>query len=268
MTAAELSMTLEAFGVRVAIRARSADALERARRRMPYATAAHAEEPVTATFTLDSDEGIDRLEAAVRLTIAEHAPERVFVHAGVVAWKERAIVVPGLSFSGKSTLVQALVRAGAAYYSDEYAVCLDSGAIEPFTKPLELRRDGGREQYAVDLPVRDGDAAPIRASLILVTRYVAGSVWRPHELSRGEGVLRLLENTVAARSASERALRALGAVVSSAIVLEGDRGDADETAAAVLARVRQLRGLEAGADAQIRRGRKSSEKLRPQTKKA
>ncbi|HEX2824943.1 MAG TPA: hypothetical protein VHP37_01240 [Burkholderiales bacterium] len=227
-------ITLEAFGVRVAIRADSADALERVRRRFPYAVTARAEGPVTATFALGGEEEIDRLEAAVRLTIAEHAPERVFVHAGVVAWNERAIVVPGPSFSGKSTLVAALVRAGATYYSDEYAVCLDSGAIEPFVKPLELRREGEHAQYAVDVPMPAHGA--MTAGLVIVTRYVAGAAWQPRAISRGAGVLRLLENAVAARSASERALRALGAVVSSAIVLEGDRGDADETAAAMLAR--------------------------------
>jgi hypothetical protein len=232
----DCAITLEAFGVRVGIRADDPDTLERLRGTLTYAAPANAEGPVTATFTLTSDDSIDALEAAIRLTIAEHAPERVFVHAGVVAWKNRAIVVPGRSFSGKSTLVAALVRAGATYYSDEYAVCRDSGVIEPFDKPLELRHEGSREQYAVDVPMPGGDRAPIPAGLILVTRYAPGAAWRPRERSKGAGVLALLENTVCARSAPERALHALSAAVRSAIVLEGDRGDADETAAAVLAR--------------------------------
>ena len=71
--------------------------------------------------------------------IAEVARNRVFVHAGVVGWKGRAIVIPGRSYSGKSTLVSELIRAGAAYYSDEYAVFDSRGRVYPFAKPLEMR---------------------------------------------------------------------------------------------------------------------------------
>ena len=33
--------------------------------------------------------------------IANHAPDRVFMHAGVVGWNQRALVLPGASFAGK-----------------------------------------------------------------------------------------------------------------------------------------------------------------------
>ena len=38
-------------------------------------------------------------ESVARLSVAELAPRRVFVHAGVVGWKGRAIVVPGPTFN-------------------------------------------------------------------------------------------------------------------------------------------------------------------------
>jgi len=60
---------------------------------------------------------LDAFESHVQLTVAEYAPRCVFVHAGVVGWKDRAIVIPGLSHSGKTTLVDQLIRAGATYYS-------------------------------------------------------------------------------------------------------------------------------------------------------
>ena len=44
---------------------------------------------------------LDGFESHLQLTVAEYAPRRVFVHAGVVGWKGRAIVIPGMSFSGK-----------------------------------------------------------------------------------------------------------------------------------------------------------------------
>ena len=37
--------------------------------------------------------------------VAERATDYLFVHAGVVAWEGRAIVMPGASFAGKTTLV-------------------------------------------------------------------------------------------------------------------------------------------------------------------
>src|SRR6266536_3494305 len=73
------------------------------------------------------DEALDVFESNLQLTVAEHARHRVFVHAGVVGWQGNAILIPGLSHSGKTTLVDQLVRAGATYYSDEYAVLDESG---------------------------------------------------------------------------------------------------------------------------------------------
>ena len=42
---------------------------------------------------------VDTLETDIRFYIAEYAKRRVFVHAGVVSWKGRAILIPGRSFS-------------------------------------------------------------------------------------------------------------------------------------------------------------------------
>src|SRR6266550_220612 len=70
----------------------------------------------------DLEAVLQSFESNVHLHVAEMARHRVFVHAGVVGWKGKAIVIPGRSFSGKSTMVSELVKAGATYYSDEYAV--------------------------------------------------------------------------------------------------------------------------------------------------
>src|SRR5205814_290720 len=81
----------------------------------------------------------------LRLFVAAQAKDRVFVHAGVVAARGGAIVIPGRTFTGKSTLVAALVEAGAAYYSDEYAVLDERGRVHPFAKPISIRgAHGGR----------------------------------------------------------------------------------------------------------------------------
>jgi hypothetical protein len=36
---------------------------------------------------------LNQFESHVQLTVAEYAPRRVFVHAGVVAWKGAAILI-------------------------------------------------------------------------------------------------------------------------------------------------------------------------------
>ena len=46
------------------------------------------------------------LDSQMRLSIAANATDWLFVHAGVVALSDRALVVPGRRFSGKTTLVR------------------------------------------------------------------------------------------------------------------------------------------------------------------
>src|SRR5215831_2410197 len=82
---------------------------------------------------------LDQFESHLQLTVAEYAPRHIFVHAGVVAWNGNAILIPGPSFSGKSTLVAELLRAGATYYSDEYAVIDDQGKVLPYPRDLRIR---------------------------------------------------------------------------------------------------------------------------------
>ena len=44
------------------------------------------------------------LDGHLRALVALHAPDRIFVHAGVVTHGGRTIVIPGKSFTGKTTL--------------------------------------------------------------------------------------------------------------------------------------------------------------------
>src|SRR4030088_2057564 len=92
---------------------------------------------------------LDAFESHVQLTVAEYAPHRVFVHAGVVGWRNRAILIPGLSYSGKTTLVDQLIRAGATYYSDEYAVLDGRGRVHPYPRALGMRSANSSEAKKV-----------------------------------------------------------------------------------------------------------------------
>src|SRR5262249_10892217 len=90
--------------------------------------------------TKDFESLLKSFESELQLLVADNARRRTFVHAGVVAWNNRAVVIPGMSFSGKTTLVSKLVQAGAKYYSDEYAVLDEHGLVHPFPRPLGIRR--------------------------------------------------------------------------------------------------------------------------------
>ncbi|HEV2974735.1 MAG TPA: hypothetical protein VGX69_07015 [Solirubrobacteraceae bacterium] len=180
------------------------------------------------------------LDAQLRMHIALHAPDHVFVHAGVVGVGERAIVLPGRSFAGKTTLVAALVQAGAEYWSDEYAVLDANGLVHPYPKPLSVRINDTREtdeQPVESLGGRTGDR-PLPAALIAFTSYRPGVAWGLRPCSAGEGAVKLLEHSVAARSRPEQVLAAVRRAATDAVVLEGDRGDADVAASALLSRQR------------------------------
>lgn len=187
---------------------------------------------------VDRSDLVDELASTLDFTIAEHATERVYLHAGVVAWEGRAIVVPGRSLSGKTTLVTALVRAGATFYSDEFAPVDRDGCVWPHDRPLRIRASGstgrGRPVPIGDLGAVPGSgAAPV--GLVVHTRHEPGTDWRPVRLDPGAGLLRLLDNAVVARTKPRLALSLLAPVASSAPVLSGPRGDADEAASQILA---------------------------------
>jgi hypothetical protein len=189
--------------------------------------------------TLDLEAALDALEQDLQLHVATSAPRRLFVHAGVVAWRGRAVVIPGRSFSGKTTLVAALLRAGATYYSDEYAVFDAEGRVHPYPRTLSLRQsDAARPLrcHAAELGGRTG-TTPLPVALILDTRYQHGARWRPRALSPGEALLSLLANTVPARERSEAAVAALTHVVTAAHALKGARGEAGEMAEELLRRM-------------------------------
>jgi hypothetical protein len=197
------------------------------------------ENHVRIARTLDLKQIFETLESSLRLYVAESAQRRLFVHAGVVGWRGQAIVIPGRSFSGKTTLVAELVRAGATYYSDEYAIFDSKGRVHPFPKPLSMRVSGGIEQQDVPVEEIGGRAGvkPLPVGLVVMSEYKAGARWRPKQLSAGVGALALLSNTVAARKEPEKALKTLERVVSCAPVLKGTRGEAFEVVKAILENV-------------------------------
>ena len=192
--------------------------------------------PARLVRTMHLDEALESLESDLQLYVAGVARARLFVHAGVVGWRGRAIVLPGRSGSGKTTLVAALVRAGATYYSDEYAVLDARGRVHPYPKPLSIRQENGGRPRKSPPEALGGlpGVEPLPVGLVAVTGYQPGARWRPRLLSPGQAILALLANTVPARRRPKAALATLQEVVSQAPALKGTRGEAEEMVQAIL----------------------------------
>jgi hypothetical protein len=255
-------ISLKAFGVHVGIRVNEPDVLPRLHAILPptwtpggtiverlyslrvgkssaanvrYFNLAYADARQIAR-DVNLDAVVQAIESDLHLHIAEAAKRRVFVHAGVVGWRGQAIVIPGPSFSGKTTLVREFIGAGATYYSDEYAVFDQRGLVHAFPRPLQIRVDASGRQEKWQ-PERWGGFTgkpPLPVGLVLVTEHKAGARWRHRELSPGAGALALLGNTVSVRRQPEKALDMARAVASRARIRGGVRGEASEVVSSVL----------------------------------
>jgi hypothetical protein len=192
-------------------------------------------------------EAIGAIESDLRLYVAQSARRRVFVHAGVVGWRGRAILLPGHSAAGKSSLVAALVRAGATYYSDEYAVLDPQGRVHPFPAPLSLRGQRGAPSQKLSAESLGGAGRrPLPVGLVAFSRHEPGARWRPRGLTLGQAVLALLAHTIPARRRPAMVLPTLGRALSGAVLLRGRRGEAVDVAGSLLRRL----GREAPAEPQ------------------
>jgi hypothetical protein len=168
--------------------------------------------------------------------VAEAAPRHAFVHAGVVGWRGRAIVIPGSSFSGKSTLTAALVRAGATYYSDEYAVIDSRGRVLPFARPLQLRGSDGRFLEKVSAESLGGTSGekPLPLGLVVETSYRPGCRWRPRRGSSGRGALALMSHAVPILRRPAWTMKLLTRAAQTAVHLKGQRGEAEAVVERIL----------------------------------
>ena len=185
---------------------------------------------------LSHAQALDVLESELQLSVARLARPQVFVHAGVVAVDGRAILVPGRSGAGKTTLVRALVAAGATYYSDEYAVLDLEGRVHPYARRPSVRVRGGKERHPVPRG-RGRGAVPV--GLVVHTRYRTEARWAPVTLSPGEIVLALLANTVPARDRPAEVIAVLARAAGSSRGVRSDRGAAARTARALIALARE-----------------------------
>ena len=175
---------------------------------------------------------LDILDTFIRGHIALHAPGHVFVHAGAVALDGVALVFPGGPLIGKSTLAAALVRAGATYLSDEFAVLDPGGTVLPYPRRITPR--------GVDPVAPTTTNGPNLVALVLFTEFRPNANWSPTRLTAGAGALRMFEHAVTAPERPVDALTAVTNAVAEAELLDGPRGEADDVAPALVAELGAL----------------------------
>jgi hypothetical protein len=179
---------------------------------------------------------LDQLACDLMVHVANYAVDRVFVHAGVVGWEGCALIFPGTSFAGKTTLVAELVRAGASYYSDEYAVLDERGLVYPYARDLQMREAGGVEQRSVTVGQFHGSAgdAALPVSHVVFTEFVDGGYWRPQQVSAGLAVLEMMQHAIPVQRTPARVMAVLAKVMETAKAVRSGRGEASETARLLL----------------------------------
>jgi hypothetical protein len=195
--------------------------------------------PALIARTLELPPLLTILEKHAELLTAFLAQDCLFVHAGVVGWQGRAILIPGRSMSGKTTLVKALVEAGATYYSDEFAVLDKAGRVHPYPVPLSLRGPNGQPGRKTPVESLGGQVGvePLPVGWVIVTEYQPEATWRPRKLTPGQALLALMDNAVAARRNPAHSMPILKQAVTSVVALKSKRGEAAKVAATLLAQL-------------------------------
>jgi serine kinase of HPr protein (carbohydrate metabolism regulator) len=160
--------------------------------------------------------------------------DKVAIHAGAVAYGGSAIVLPGPSRAGKSTLVAELLRRGFVYFSDEYALIDGKGHVHPYPRPLMLRK-GGEPQpvLASEWNAAIGrESAPVR--LVVTLEHLPDREWSVRRVGQSEMLVTLLKNTPHILAERCNMLAALLRASANAACYVGVRNEAGDAADRIL----------------------------------
>jgi hypothetical protein len=253
---------LESFGVKIGVSSNAAEAIEALKKALEiylpdcFTEIEKAETEHNFLFIWNKNEkdslskngekifhrelretSVESAASRIRLTVAEFAVGHVFIHSGVVAWKGKAIVIPARSFGGKTTLTAALIKRGALYYSDEYAILDKEGLVHPFPKTLSIRGiiDKYRQvEHTVEAVGGKAATEKTRIGMFLITQYKPSAKWSPKILSPAKGILEIIRHTVPIRTNPASVLNVLNKATRDAVIVKSNRGDVSKSADLIL----------------------------------
>lgn len=157
-------------------------------------------------------------EWGLNWVIANNVHQYAIVHAATVEKSGRAVILPGAPGSGKSTLCAAMVCQGWRLLSDEMAlISLNDGLLWPIPRPISLKnasidilRDYSQSAVMGETvadtakgtvahmraPQSSIDAGklPASAHTIAFPTYKSGVSAQAIPLSKGQALMRLIEN--------------------------------------------------------------------------
>ena len=186
--------------------------------------------------TINGTQTQSLLSRRVDYFLGAYARDCAFLHSGIVLHEGRAILIPGISHAGKSTLTAALVQIGAQYVSDDTAVIDRAGRAYFLSRESNLREDVAE---LFDLPsaahsecLREG-TVPVSA-IMLLKYHKSKTSLELCPLSKGETLLRLLANSMNGRHQPETVIQCCAAAVRQAICYAGVRGEAETVAPLIM----------------------------------
>lgn len=157
------------------------------------------------------------------------------VHAGAVQLRDQVLLLPGRTHSGKSSMVAELLRRGATYLSDEYALIDAEGQAHPYPRPL-LLRNGGPSQTALlpqDCPASIA-TGPAPIGWIMELRYDDAEGWNVVAVPQSQGLLILLRHTPHVLAEAPDLLDKFQRAAAHAQCFTGSRMDAARAAEEIL----------------------------------
>ncbi|MBF0188865.1 MAG: HprK-related kinase A [Magnetococcales bacterium] len=208
-----------------------------------------------APFPLDH--ALPLLEWGQNWCIASRANHYLMLHAGVVAKKGKALLLPGTPGSGKSTLAAALSLSGWQLLSDEFALLHPySGRLHPLARPVALKNESiqavrdfsNKAVIGPEFPkTRKGTVAhlrPPKESVDLVDRVIdpvcvvrpvfkAAAPTTVQPLPKDNGFLILARNAFNFEMQGKRGFRAVERVIGKCDSFEMVFGQLDEAVAAL-----------------------------------
>jgi len=157
------------------------------------------------------------------------------VHAGAVMVAGRALLIPGGSHSGKSSIVAELLRRGAGCFSDEYALIDAAGWVHVYPRIL-LLRNGGHEQTPVLPESYDARVAAKSAPVgwIFSLQYESSSHWDVAPVHQSSALLSLLQNTPHVLAGAPEMVNSFQRAVEGAACYAGRRGEAADAVDRIL----------------------------------
>jgi hypothetical protein len=162
----------------------------------------------------------------------------VTVHAAAAAIGGRAVVLPGESMSGKTTLAGFMAATGDGYAADEVVAIADDGRMVPFPRPLGLRPDTPLmaffhhpdtfdrrfDAYEMLVPVSAMRATivrePIPIAAVVFPRYERGAASELTPIPRAVALDRLCSSSPGLARHGGAVFRALAARIGEAWVGE------------------------------------------------